>query len=44
MKAEFFKDDWKVIWFFYSRDIYGRPCTNRDVMSSIDAKKQAKRI
>ena len=44
MKAEFFKDEWKVIWFFYARDIYGRPCSSRDVLSSIDAKKQAKKI
>jgi len=44
MKAEFFKDEWKVIWFFYARDIYGRKCQSRDLVSSIDAKKQAKKI
>ena len=44
MKAEFFRDDWKLVWFYFAKDIFGRPSKNKKALSSIDAKKQAKKL
>ena len=44
MKAEFLRDDWGTIWFSFARDIYGRPSQNKHKMSTLDAKKQAKKM
>jgi hypothetical protein len=44
MKTEFIKDEYKAIWFFYAKDIYGRPSTNKNTISTLEAKKQAKKL
>ena len=44
MKAEFFKDENGFIWFFYAHDIFVRKNLNRQMMSSEDAKKEARKI
>lgn len=40
MKAEFFKDAHKDIWFYYAHNIQTKKSDKPKMMSSIDAKKQ----
>ena len=44
MKAEFFKDQNGTIWLFYSKDIKWRETLRKDITSTHEAKKQAKKM
>lgn len=44
MKAEFFKDENGVIWFYYAQNIHVRKNKSLKEQNSKDAKKKAKEI